>query len=243
MQEFLYKPVYIKSLDAEILIFAIENNCQSFVGIDGKVTKENCLIIRYIDINKTLQLGNPIVDSINLINPEVFFKDSEVIDTEEYLPLLMEVSSVLVKEISDLTNVIKSYTQVLTAMRAHASSSGKVNLSNLQDKSALIIQGTNAGLAHIVFKTITGNTALLKPEDIDKVGKTIGEIVNKNANTDKNFSEQENLKKLKDELEYKIIDSLPIQMRAQDVGINMDAVIEEIERIRNGEDDDLTLEE
>jgi hypothetical protein len=98
------------------------------------------------------------------------------------------------------------------------------------------LAGSNEPLAHIVFKTITGDkidiTKNLSPQDVATLGGVLLDIIRNHADEDMDNVNEEFLKKLRAEVEYKIVESLPASLKAGDIRINMEAFVDEIKRFR-----------
>lgn len=202
---------------------------QKQFGPNGKENLRNKTYIEILDVTTTISTGNPVTESIEVIDEEKLTNQFEIID-ENDLEEFTEVSKILAANISFLRQRADSITSALNAIK---------NVSNNDQEGNLII-GTDSGkLAHIVFNTIQGNTASLEDKEVKHIGSVIMETMMSNLEIDlENDQEVENFI---GNLELKIIDSLPQTLKAGNITINKNGLLKEMKSCKDeflNEDDE-----
>lgn len=228
---FLFKPIIVRTELEErfIIIFSYNSITESILDDNGEVQKNHKDVIKFLDISKTTELGGAIIDSF-VISDKKKFKESTIeIPAAQCFQDIIHIASVVTEEAQQLNERLIDTRNVIAAIRKASSS-----MKNVHSQGNLILAGSEQPLAHIVFKTVTGNkldiTKDLSREDIGTLGEILLDIIHKYMDDD--LENPELIKKLKAEIEYRIVDSLPMTLKAGDVNINLEAFVEEIKRFR-----------
>jgi hypothetical protein len=243
INDILFKLLSLKGLNGEKklgIIYNYDTVSRTSVDAFGKIFTENAETIYFIDVNQTILTGEPILETFTINNKDDFKKNVKVLNTKSFSRELNETFSILFDSIAIIRD------QMLTLSKA-LSSVKHCNVAKLVDVSEgnLIIANDQSAIAHIVFNTIKGNTAHLSPQEVEKIGNGLMEIIISNIDTD---TEDENaLSRIKQDIEYKIIETLPNSVKAGNINISMDSIIKEIKKIQengfNDDEDDETNDE
>jgi hypothetical protein len=244
LDNLLFKPLKVNLEEGEkfMVIFGHECITNTEIGEDGKKQKHVQDVVKALNITESISTGNIVIDSYALDLDE-FLPHVEIVSGVTHLAHIVTVAQQLGREIIELGAKINDCNAALLTLRditknvlGTSSLDGKNQES---DSGNLILGGTTEPLAHIVFKTVAGNKTedlakVLRPEEVMKIGVVLKQIVESHVSTD--LEDQENVRKLKAEIEYKIVEALPNNLRAGDVTINTKAILEEIDRLRDNED-------
>lgn len=232
LENLLFKPIFLKEEEGEsrlVIIFNLEDTIFYSVNPNGIPSKTNNITLDLIDITRTIITNYPSIDSY------------VISDIDKLLLAIEDIgqnSQDLINELSILYSVINTHSANIIQQLQLLGKIGacvKRSLPDFKsDEGSLIIGGETGGLAHIVFATVQGDTAKLKKSEIEKIGSVImGEIL---KNLDINTSDQDEVDKFIENLEYMIIDSLPNNLTAGNIRLNKEGILLEIEKYKNSED-------
>jgi hypothetical protein len=233
LEDLLYKSIKITEEDRIIVIFACDTHVQHAISQKGKPDKQIVHVIHALDLTTSMTNSAPYIDSWVIQDVGKFKRGIEIIEKEECSEQLITLSTFLVGEMSSLSQRMQACAQALTTVRYMTG-------SQQHDKGNLLITSDQSGLAHIVFSTVTGDTAKLEKRDIDRIGRVIMDVILNHVSIDMDDSKQ--VKDLEAEIEYKIVEALPDHMKAGDIAINMKAVLFEIRKFQGKPDDDQSVE-
>lgn len=224
----LFKPFAIKDESGQEKLFIFiggDETLNKTLSDKGKLTKKNIYILYLFDITDTINSGEAVINNWQISDWNKFKSNLREVPFRECGDLLVMSSNIIVDEINNLTKRASDLNQAITVVRHIAKKAG-----NGDDIGTIVINGSENNLTQIVFKTITGDSVDLKKDDVDKIGEVIMEIVMDHA--EDNLDDPEQLKKIRSEIEYKVVEALPDYTQAKNIKINMDAIIEEIKKMK-----------
>jgi hypothetical protein len=247
LDELLYKLLLIKTQEGEKLVLIYHRNIviDESINEKGKVSKKTKQIIDALDITETLDLGQTVLETIEVTNISQFKETIKIVSAKNYVTEMMALVTLILSEIQTInqTNLelgsIIAVVKLLLQPRDEELEVGEPEeVEKPEDHEGnLILGGTTEPLAHIVFKAITGNGKQLEKmmtrPDIERIGSVLKEIILNHIHSD--LEDVEKIKRLKAEIEFKIVDALPHDIKAGDINLNMDAIMEEIKRFQGGE--------
>jgi len=214
-------------------------NIKENLNPSGKITRKVEQSIQILDVNATLESGQCMFQSIFFDIIEEFKNKTKPVDSAPFAIEIATLNSIVLSNINTLTQQLQSLGSTLSVIR-------NININNddkqvVENDLNVIIGNESTGLVHLVLNDVQGNKVKIKKSDAEKIGAVINEVMLNYLNT--NLDESENVRKLKAELDYKIIEALPNQVRTQDLNINMDVIINEIKEQQKhiyGDDKDNT---
>ncbi len=229
VEDLLYKPLLFSTSEGSrlALIYGCDTEIQQRLSVKGKPDKSSTDTVHILDITKTIEQGFPIVEACNISNAQEFRSGLEVVDADDYMDQMIIVHTILQAEMSEIASRMQDCGQAIICLKHVASSTNKN-----KSKGSLTLGTETSPLASIFYSTVTGDVAGLEQKEIEKVGGVIMQIIMNNLSTD--TEDAEKIKKLKAEIEYKLVDSLPDHMKAGDVHINMESILEEIRKYQGG---------
>lgn len=229
-----FKPVVIKT-DVEEkfgIIYSYNSVSEHNLDDEGNVIKTHKDIVKFLDIARTMALGSAVVDSVIVDNRRKFVTSLTEVPISQCFQDIINSTSVVLEEVTELNERLNEMRNVLSAIKKSASVLRATNAS----QGNIVLAGTNEPLAHIVFKTISGDkidiTKNLSSDDITNLGGVLIEIIRGHINDDIDNPTEDFLKKLRAEVEYRIVESLPVGLKAGDIHINIEAFVDEIKRFR-----------
>jgi hypothetical protein len=242
IKDLLFKPLLQVGGEEQcvVIIYAFTTITSRIINLEGEETDKKIDTLNIFNVTMTIDTGNPVTETFQIQNATEFRKQFEIIEEVEAVQEeIMAAISILVDEMQDinhqlsmLTGQLDNYNHLVSAVKYLSKESDKINEGNL------ILAGSTNPLAHVVFKTISGKKDIiqniLEEEDILKIGGVLMEILSDKIR--ENLEDQDIIRKLAAEIEYKIIDAIPDHLKAGDINIDMNAIKEEILRLKNGED-------
>jgi hypothetical protein len=204
-----------------IVIYGVNVGSSKAISAKGKLVVSTVTTIDVLDITSTVELGTPVRDNWLVTDPKELKKCFEEVNSEDYILQIQTATSIIHQEMNDLSVHLQDCAKSFSTLQY---------ISNSSDTNELMIGTESNGLAHIVFKTVTGDMAKLNREQIDKIGNVIMEVIMGNVASD--LANEETLRKLRAEVNYKLIEALPDNMRADDIHVNMDSFVEEIKKFQ-----------
>lgn len=247
LEDLFFKPVIVRANDEErlVIIYGCDTVIEQGLNSRGKRSKKIVENIKLIDVTRSLEFSQPVMEVISITNANRFKKHATVVDAKDYIADIVEVTSMIVGEANRLNQSIMNLTSVLTTIQSITVSPEPVQVEEQpsgDEQGNLVLVGQNQPWAHIVFKALDGKKDLekaLTQKDVETMGGAIMEIISDHIHSDLN--NEETVRALKAEIEFKLLNALPDNLRIGDIHLNMDAIIEEIKRFQdhhNGNDSD-----
>ncbi len=229
VEDLLYKAFFI--IDGEdkrlVYIFGCDTEIQQRLSPSGKPEKKYVSAIYILDVTKTIEEGIAIIESFIVSDPKKFRANIEIVDPDEHMEQLALAHTILHSEMAGLANRIQSYGQALITLKHIAGNSPKN-----KGRGNLVLGTEGSPLASIFYNTVTGDVARLEREEVEQVGGVIMQVIMSHLSTD--LDDAEELRRLKAEIEYKLVDSLPNHIKAGNVHINMESIVDEIRKYQGG---------
>lgn len=229
LDKYLSKPIMISTDLGEkpVLIFNYSLINEHIVDSTGKINKRNKDQIKYLDIFSSMEIGFPVLDSFIIEDKKKFEEHVTEMLPQQYLSPVLATTGLVTEEYKNLTDKLGDITNLLNAMKKCVEVAQEGN-----DQGSLTLFGSKEPLSRIVFETITGEKIKdsLTQQDINRIGSILIDVIQSYIESD--LKNPENIKKLRAEIEYKIVDALPDNLKAGDVIINLDAILQEIENFR-----------
>jgi hypothetical protein len=226
LESLLFKP-YKFTFDGKnsiIVIYKFDSHTSKNINSKGKIKNKQVNSITIVDINETLDRGSFYTDTWTIVNIDEFLSYLQPVDVSEFAEEIQTALSIIINESAVLSSKLSLLSDALMSI------SHVINESPRKE-GEIIIANEDDYIAQIVYKTITGDMEKFNKEDIHKIGNTILEVVTNNSHID--LDVQDNVRKIKAEIEYKIIDNLPAVIKAEDISINMDSITSEIKKIQD----------
>lgn len=232
IDDLLFRPIVFKdkNIDKLIVIFSTETQSVKHVSLSGKPVSTIKQIINVVDISATIAINQTIVDSYTIQDIREFRKNISIIDSEACKDQILIANDIFTMDLQVIAEKAAQLSQAISAIKYMSGS------QQTQEGNLIITDGKD-GLAQIVFSTINGADINLKAEDVEKIGSIIMDVVMHNLSIDTLDGAQIN--KLRAEIEYKIVDSLPANIKAGDININMGPILQEIKKYQNTDDGSL----
>lgn len=230
--DLLYKPLRFinEGEDNLIIIYSLDVHSTNTLSAKGIPQTTNTTTIYILDLLKTIATCSPVLDSWVIADQKKFVKNVSVVKFDDEQDNVLVSSSIIISDLNNILAKVQEYNKALTALKAISGAFEKN-----KDNGKLIIAQQETGFAHIVYKTMTGDIAKLSEKEVDKIGNVIMDVIL--AHIDINLDDTEQVNKIKAEMEYKIIEAMPSVMQTNAIHINMEAVINEIRKFQNGNND------
>ncbi len=238
LEDHLFKMIRVKGDQSEkiMVIFGHESTTSTEIGNKGTPIKVQKDFLRFINITDTLNTGSVIIDYFN-VDIDDFLKNVEILSPIQQMGSIVAIAGELEEEVAGLTGKIADCMSALMTLKALVKDVLPQN--NDENSGNIIFGGTTEPLAQIVFKTVSGAKVnipeMLKPDDVVKIGMILKNIVEEHVSDD--LTDEKLIKRLEAEIEFKIIDALPNNLKAGDVRINTKAIVDEITSLRNHKED------
>jgi hypothetical protein len=232
LEELLFRPILVKMPETEeshlAIIYSCDTSIEQTLNSKGKRYKKISDTIRLLDVTRTLEFGQPVLETFK-VDIKRFKNIAQIVPAADHMNEIIAATTLILSEVNRLNEMMANFASIVTTIKS-------VTQDNMPNQEAepegnLILGGTKAPLAHIVFNSINGEQEwekMLSQKDIIKIAEVLKGIMEAHVSSD--LQNEEELKKLRAEIEYKIIDALPDRLRAGDIHINMEAIIDEIRR-------------
>lgn len=238
ISDLMFKPLQFSdgSLERLIIIFSSDNTINMSMGIDGKVIKTSSEYVQFIDVMETIENERPIVHSHKLMDSEKFRSCVQEVNPAEFADELLGVSMVVGLFVETVTQQLAQCQSFLTTIKSITD-----KMHTKPKDFHLGLSGSQGPLAYMVLNSISGNgidlNSTLQEKDVEKVGGVLIEILTSHLDIDPNDEEQ--VRKLRAEIEYKIVDAMPVGIKVGNFSLNMDFILKEIEKLKQsiGEDE------
>lgn len=236
IDDLLFRPLILKDGDNErfIIICGSDAHVHQSLSEKGKQVKNIVNMIHMLDVTQTVCNGQPVLDSWVIASSKDFRKSLTELDITKHMDEVVAASSIILGEMSGLANRMKSLSSAMTTLKFVANKYAGVNSGS--DTGNVVIGSEDQGLAHIAFKTLTGNVAKLRKEDVEKLGSSILQVIMSNIDT--NLDDENELNKIKQELEVRLLEALPPDVQVGDINLNVQGIIDEIIKMRNHHEGD-----
>jgi len=243
LDELLFKPVLVKANDQErlVIIYGCDTVIEQSLNGRGKRNKKVVENVKLLDITKSIEFSQPVMETISITNPNRFKKYASIVSSRDYIGEIVAVTSMIVAEATRLNESLTNLSSIMVTIQSITNESLAPAKQEESEQGNLVLVGQTQTWAHIVFKALTGNQDLekaLSPKDVETIGGAIMEIISDHIHSDLN--NEDTVRALKAEIEFKILNALPDNLRIGDIHLNMDAIVEEIKRFQdhhNGKDD------
>jgi hypothetical protein len=225
LESILYTPLLVEFEDQSylIIIYAYETYCSFNIDASGKKEKSLSDIVHILNISRTIESGNPVVYSCTIDNLSRFMQQVQKVDISTIQKELELTHSHVLSEMYELANRTQNLNKASSAINY---SNKNKNDEHKNEESDILITTNDAGLAHIVFSTLKNTTKELTKEDVERIGGVIRDIITNHL--EMNTDNQDEIRKLAQEVEYKIIETLPSNTVAGKINLNMDYIVSEI---------------
>jgi len=240
IQKFLFKPVYIKNDDSPkqiYIIYNVESIKSRSLTPDGEISDKKTLVVDIVDVDNSIESGDVVTQSFNIEDEKKAKESIKIIDDPKIEEKLAMLNMLIGDQLNDIISRFQTCNKIFSCIR-------KCSEQTTKKEGNLLIDSESGHLIHLVFNTINGNTANLKNDDIKKIGKAIMDIIIEHLHIDLNDEKEVN--DVLGKIEWEIIESLPKEIKAGDLKINREAIVEEIKAMQNIEmesDDDDTEED
>lgn len=243
LKDLLFKPVVLSTTTGPrlMIIYGHDVIIEHTVGSSGELVKNRKESIKLLDVSRTVEFGHATIEVLNIEDHNKVLEKIKTIDTSECSHDILLATSMLIEEMTMLTDRLNNMSNALSAIKKISETQEE---SNNFDSGNLILAGSSEPLTHIVFETITGEKVnlhdVLSEQDIRNIGGVLLDIVM--SHVDQDLENQDFLKKLLAEIEYKLIEALPSGLKAGDININLNAVVAEIKKFRDLDHTDMEQE-
>ncbi len=243
LEQFIFKPLLVSDGEDQRLVICFGSNTDTEQSISpsGKKIEKSFTTLNFLDISSTNNLEEVVMEECTVTNIKHLKQNVEVLDIQDVMSETMNAAGIVIREIEFLHHRIEELGKMLTAVKFVCNNGQKtkqiVDKTEEQEEDGnIIFAGSEATLAHVVFRSLSGIKGELSPQDVDKIGTIIMQIMRDHSEDD--LDNKENLKKFKAEIEYKIVDALPSTFTAGDIKINIDAIVKEIKDSHNDDDEE-----
>lgn len=229
IDDLLFKPLRYDYNNANrlLIIYNVQSVFNKSQNVKGNDHVETTLLIDTIDVYKTVEHQASVLERTVVISLKDLKQHLIPIPIADCAEPVLEALDIVCQDIREYTTQIQNLIKVSAVIKNVA--------SGLATEGQLILTDGQSGLAQIVFNSVTGKTAELSQDDIDRIGGIIMDVVMHNLSLD--TADDKQIKKLKAEIEFKIIETLPASFTAQDIKINMDPILSEIKKYQGGPDE------
>lgn len=233
LEKYLFRPLLMNQ--KLIMIYGYSLNQTKTIDTNFKFTNKTNYIVNLIHISESIIQGEILTENAEITDINKFFKIAILPEEGQFIEELAMITNMLEESIESLLDQSNSYLKAANATKSILHRLESQTKEDKDNEENLVIATPTGGLAHIVYNTI-GEKYQLKEADVVKIGNVITDIV---ANhTDIDTEDEEAVKKMQAEIEYKIIEAMPIQLKAGEININMDFILSEIEDLQDdGEHD------
>lgn len=227
LDNILHKPLLYKESESNqtiIVIYSYDKIISKNINIAGVDNNKIYYVVYFIYINSTLSYNRPDVGKKEIHDINAFLDCLVELDLKEQnskIPLF-STQKIILSEMNVLLSNIHEYSSICASLN-------KI-LSNKENLGRIVLQGTTSFLANIPIKTIDGKTIDLTKDNIDDIGNIV--IKHILDNIDLNINDEKEVQEFKNKLELEIIESLPNDIQAGSIVLNMEAIIEEINKFR-----------
>ncbi len=207
-----------------IFIYGYEYVNSYGISLQGKKEKVCSDILYIVNVSKTLDFGETNFYSIPVENIDKLLPLLEEIPPDEIREEMSDILQILNGEITYLSNRFNALSKI--------TSSFNYSVNNGDNKQAnLVIGNGEEGIAHIVLNTLNDTSIKLGEDDIEKVGNALMDIIIQNNGI--NVENKDETEQLRKDIEFKIIESLPVDLRTGDINININCILQEIKRYQD----------
>lgn len=230
LSDYLFKPLQVDEGDEShiIVVFLVETSYREMLTDKMKPETQTYYKITFIDLTETVVLHSPSFDEVTVQDLTEFRKNVKILDSNETMEILDHSSNIILGWIQQQVQEMQMMSQGLATIKY---AMGETTF----DKGQIHIHNDTAKMAEVSVQSIMGENIDLTEEQVEKVAQVVGEVVQGHLTTD--VGVEENTKKIKAELEYKLFESLPDNMKAGKISINMDAVLKEIKKLQSSEEE------
>ncbi len=215
----LYKMYRVKNDDRLILVYNYYSDSSQSISPSGRKRKNSNTILGIVDITSSIREKRVIIDTFHLLDIDEFIDSIEETSISENEDKVIFITSILLNEMNMLSQKTNEISQAMMSLNF-------LNKREHTDKGGVVIANEQSQIINIVYKTINGSMAKLKKEEIIKIGGILSEIMTDHSAMD--TDNQDEIKKLTAEIEYKLIEALPNHVKAEDVSINTAVIVDEI---------------
>lgn len=236
IDELLFKPIMYNTGDHEkfILIYDCETKISQIVSPSLKKTKRTTEVLRVIDIKSTLETNRITTETCVVSSLKKFKANVKAVPVDTCVDEIVRVTALLLGEMTVYSQKLSELSNILSSIRSCTKTEATIDGGNI------VLAGTEEPLAHIVFQTVSGQKEaiekVLTQKEVQRMGEVLGSIIMSNLDLD--LDDEERVRKLKAEIEFKVIDSLPNNLKAGDVSIDINAVLGEIRGFQIAKDGD-----
>lgn len=233
LENLFFKPLRLKTelVDGgefdEIIIIIYGHTTQTSTVISpttGKQQTTNIVTFNMLNVTETIINGYPIIETRQVADASKILESLEIIENDNDIhEEVYEVIQVLSTAMQELMGQLANLSNAMASLKCIMSDDKDI-------KNQLLVNGDEAGLAYIAFNAIGKSTSTLSPKEVEKIGSVIMEIIASHVGSE--IESETFANKLKAEVEYKIIEAMPAKMKAGDIQINVNAIIDEIKRFR-----------
>jgi len=229
ISDILYKPVIIQG-GVFGVVFGREHITTDCLNSKGKVQTGEIDVVHYININETNKNETLIVDKLIVTEQTELQSMVEIIDPEsnEYVIFTQMVGKTMVivaTEMAEMTNDLNTINSVASSLRSIFDKDNSKNAFVIGDASLRKI-------LRLDYNSLEDEDKIrgLSEEEQRLIADGLTEVVNENINIDTENPLE--VTRLKNELQYKIIEVMPNDLTAKDISLNYDIIINEIRKFQ-----------
>lgn len=224
INQILYRPFIFDKEDANKVVVIIGSDIQISTGLNltGDSVRNKMYIIYILDVTETVYNVKTTFDSWILNDVDKFIEEHLVAidDPNKFAGEFLSCHAIMLQEFGMIGDKARNISRAINVFRKMALDNAKPSNNKMQfDKPAGIYN-------HTVFGVLDGLPQDLDKDKIDAIGGSIMELVIQNIGTDLQNDEQ--VERIKTDLEARIIEVLPENIDIKKLTINHDKVLEDI---------------
>lgn len=229
IDDLLYKVFLLKYNDEEklILIFKHKAISEHTIDLDGSSKNKITNVLSIVDINSSILVNRPVYEEFFYEDLSEFEKNISSANIIEHAYSLNTFYSVTLNYIDGLEKEVETSQDILSSLKFCSNKNKDI------DANFSIINDEMKNIVNVPLKSIHGDLSHVTQEDIQRINDVIKEVIHNHLSIDENNPKE--IKKLKAELEYKLIEALPSNFSIKDIDIDVPFILSQIKIINNGE--------
>ena len=219
IKEHMFKPILLSEVNGGNQVVVIyDYSHKIYTDIDE--TKET-VVFSAVFVTDSINEQRAVTDKIVAQNVEDFLDNiDEVKDNEEINWQLKNTLDLLSAEVNATLNYIQEMSRCFKTV---------MSLVNNDQKGLIVNSSSNTNIISAVTDSISGANNL-DQNDLEKICNVVLTEVLQNADID--VEDEEQVDKLRKTIEYRFIQSLPDNVSADDISINIEAILSEIRKMQ-----------
>jgi hypothetical protein len=232
IDDLLFKPLVLTEQEGEklIVIYSYDHELSKCLNIKGKTVTNTVINVQIYDITASMLMDEPILTVNQVTDIKKFREAVQEADPKAYAEELAFATNMLMSEMNSMSIRLQALAKAFTTLRFVDNSVGS-NRNNLIENSE------SDNVFQIDLNAITGNKTELGVDDATRATNLIYDIIMHNLSTDTN--DEAHIRKLKAEIEYKLIETLPNTLKAGELNIDMQPILDQIRLFQGNTDEEI----